>query len=545
MKRRSTLVVAIIVLVVVLVVRSCGPKRAAPVQTVSVQRSDLVQTVSVVGTVKAAERVDLAFERGGRLTQAAVDVGSRVTAGQLLMRLDAGTLPAQWRSAQATAEAERVRHEELRRGTRPEELAAARTKVVNAEVALADGTAHLADVERTAAADLNADLAVAIVDAQEAVTKAKSSLVILTDLQYAHFTGDDQTSIRLADAKAQVIASLFDVANAGRWASSAISMLDDGLFGRVRQLTLAADVAAVSTLLAEASAGLRDLRAALDAVAVTDQLTAPEKTSLATEKNTSSTSVGTLSDRQQDIAGQQAANAAALTTATTARNDAAAALANARDALALAEAGATPEAVAAQAARWRAAQPTGQTYAAQLNQTVLRAPFAGVVTSRDARAGELVTAGTPVLGLISEAEFEIETFVPEADIAKLTIGDTASTTLDAYGDAVVFTARVTAIDPAETVVEGVSTYRVVVQFASSDERIKSGMTANLDIETDRRVGALTIPYRALTGNGRRTVRVQRAGMVETVPVEVGLRGSDGRVEVLSGLAEGDAVVVSE
>jgi len=40
-------------------------------------------------------------------------------------------------------------------------------------------------------------------------------------------------------------------------------------------------------------------------------------------------------------------------------------------------------------------------------------------------------------------------------------------------------------------------------------------------------------------------QISQAGMVETVPVEVGLRGSDGRVEVLSGLAEGDAVVVSE
>ena len=237
--------------------------------------------------------------------------------------------------------------------------------------------------------------------------------------------------------------------------------------------------------------------------------------------------------------------ASAITTATTGRDDAAAVLANARDALALAQAGSTPEQVAAQAARWRAAEATVQSYAAQLAQTVLRAPFAGVVTRRDARAGELVTAGTPVLALISEAAFEIEAFVPEADIAKLSIGDTASTTLDAYGDAAVFTARLTSIDPAETVVEGVSTYRVVAQFTASDERIKSGMTANLDIETDRRVGVLAIPFRTLTGNGRQRVRVQRGGTVETVTVEAGLRGSDGRVEILSGLAEGDVVVVPE
>lgn len=545
-KRRSTIFIAItLFVIVVLAARSCGPTRSAPVQTVSVQRGDLVQTVSVVGTVKAAERVDLAFERGGRLTYVGVSVGSRVRAGQLLLRLDAGTLPAQWRSAQASAEAERVRHEELKRGTRPEELAAARTKVANAEVALANAEAHRTDVGRTAAADLNADLAVAIVDAQEAVTKAKSTLVVLTDIQYAHFTGDDQASLRLAEAKAQAIAALFELPAAGRFTSATLAGVDWGVYSRVRLLAAPADLGDVTTALAESVEALRDVRTALDAVPVSDQLTATEKTSLAAEKNTSSTGIGILSDRQQDIAGQQAANTAALTTAATSRDDAAAALANARDTLALAQAGSTPEQVAAQAARWRAAEATVQSYAAQLAQASLYAPFAGVVTRRDARAGELVTAGTPVLGLISEAAFEIESFVPEADIAKLSIGDTASTTLDAYGDAAVFTARVTSIDPAETVVEGVSTYRVVAQFTLRDERIKSGMTANLDIETDRRTQVLTIPFRAVAGNGRRTVRVQRAAVVEIVPVEVGLRGSDGRVEIIAGLAEGDQLVIPE
>lgn len=545
MKRRSTLITAAIVVVLVLVVRSCGPKPQAEAQTVAVEHTDLLQTVSVVGTVKAADRVELAFERGGRLMVVGADVGSHVIAGQVLMRLDAGTLPAQLRSAQATAEAERVRTEELRRGTRPEELAVAQTKVANAEVALAGAEANLANVLRSTASDLDADVAAAVVDMQEAVTKAKSSLVVLTDIQHAHFAGDDQTSIRLAEAKAQAIRSLFEVTNAGRWTTASITALDSGVFHRVRSLTIPADALMVTSLMAESQLALRDLRAMLDAVAVTDQLTSTEKTNLSTEKNTTSTGISNLSDRRQDLLTQEVDNATAITTATTNRDDAQAALANARDALALAVAGSTPEAVAAQAARWRAAEATAQSYAAQLAQTVLHAPFAGVVTRRDARVGELVTAGSPVLSLISEAAFEIETFVPEADIAKLQIGDTASTTLDAYGDREVFVARITSIDPAETVVEGVSTYRVIAQFVTSDERIKSGMTANLDIETDRRTGVLAIPLRTLGGSDRRSVRVKRGQTVETVTVEVGLRGSDGHVEIVSGLSEGDRVVVPE
>ena len=52
--------------------------------------------------------------------------------------------------------------------------------------------------------------------------------------------------------------------------------------------------------------------------------------------------------------------------------------------------------------------------------------------------------------------------MPEADIAKVAIGDLASSTLDAYGSYVDFPAQVTMIDPAETVIEGVPTYKVTL-----------------------------------------------------------------------------------
>ena len=94
-------------------------------------------------------------------------------------------------------------------------------------------------------------------------------------------------------------------------------------------------------------------------------------------------------------------------------------------------------------------------------------------------------------------------------------------------------------------VEGVSTYKVTLEFFEEDEKIKSGMTADLDIKTDKRSGVVYVPQRAvITQDGEKFVQVLGGGQVKEVPVKTGLRGSDGRVEIMEGVKEGDKVVVT-
>jgi multidrug efflux pump subunit AcrA (membrane-fusion protein) len=108
-----------------------------------------------------------------------------------------------------------------------------------------------------------------------------------------------------------------------------------------------------------------------------------------------------------------------------------------------------------------------------------------------------------------------------------------------------FPAKVVMIDPAETVLEGVPTYKVTLQFIVPDARIRSGMTANLEILTHEAAGVLEIPYRAIAVNATSTtVRlVSKDGKsYAAVPIVTGLKGSDGTIEVVSGLSVGDKVV---
>ena len=67
------------------------------------------------------------------------------------------------------------------------------------------------------------------------------------------------------------------------------------------------------------------------------------------------------------------------------------------------------------------------------------------------------------------------------------------------------------INPAETIIDGVPTYKITFQFEEEDGLIKSGMTANLDIVTAERENILSVPQRAvLRSNGSKTIRVLKS-----------------------------------
>ncbi|MGC9603495.1 MAG: efflux RND transporter periplasmic adaptor subunit [Minisyncoccia bacterium] len=183
---------------------------------------------------------------------------------------------------------------------------------------------------------------------------------------------------------------------------------------------------------------------------------------------------------------------------------------------------------------------------AQLAKTAIYAPISGVVTVQNAKVGEIAPAGTVMVSIISASNFEVEANVPEADIAKVKVGDDAAVTLDAYGSDVIFDTKVSSVDPAETMVEGIATYKTKFQFTKMDDRVKSGMTANITVFTAKRENVLVIPQRlVMTKDGKSSVMVDLGnGRSEERTVEAGLKGVDGNVEIVSGLNEGDKVIVN-
>jgi HlyD family secretion protein len=180
---------------------------------------------------------------------------------------------------------------------------------------------------------------------------------------------------------------------------------------------------------------------------------------------------------------------------------------------------------------------------AELDKTVIIAPISGTVTRQDAKVGQIDSANVILVSLISASNFEIEANIPEADIAKVAVGNTADITIDAYGSDVRFETKVVKIDPAETEIEGVATYKTTFIFTKEDERVKSGMTANIDILTAKKENVILIPTRAVSSkNNEKFVQILTGQGPEDIIITVGLRGSDGNIEIISGVNEGDKIV---
>ncbi len=181
----------------------------------------------------------------------------------------------------------------------------------------------------------------------------------------------------------------------------------------------------------------------------------------------------------------------------------------------------------------------------KLSDYYIRAPFNGIITKIDAKAGETAAANQPLVKMMSSGTFQIESYVPEVNIALVKIGDEAEVTLDAYGENILFYATVVSIDPAETVRDGVSTYKVKLQFKENDGRIKSGMTANVAILIFEKPNVIVLPGGVVfEKNGKKMVKVKVENEILDREIILGDTSQLGQVEIVSGLEDGELVVLN-
>lgn len=183
---------------------------------------------------------------------------------------------------------------------------------------------------------------------------------------------------------------------------------------------------------------------------------------------------------------------------------------------------------------------------AKIRERVLTAPFKGIVTAVNSDLGESVGANQIVLSLISEDDLGIEIDLPEIDSIKVLVGDSATVTLDAFGEGVEFPAKVIQVNRAETIVDGVPVYEARLMFDIKDERIASGMTAEVHIITDMREDVIAIPVRAVQTRADQSsyvVVMKEDEEMTEIEISMGLKGSDGFVEITQGLSEGDVVII--
>jgi HlyD family secretion protein len=181
----------------------------------------------------------------------------------------------------------------------------------------------------------------------------------------------------------------------------------------------------------------------------------------------------------------------------------------------------------------------------QLEGATIMAPFDGVVAFVGAEAKEQVAPASPMIVLIDPSGFHVEVSVDEIDVGQVELGQEAKITLDAYPDDEL-QGHVEYISPVATEDLGAVSYRVRVCFDPTEVPLRSGMTANITIVTDRREGVLLMPSRAISVDRDAGVfyveRLVDDGEIERVEIEIGIQDAT-YTEVLRGLEEGDQLVI--
>lgn len=185
-----------------------------------------------------------------------------------------------------------------------------------------------------------------------------------------------------------------------------------------------------------------------------------------------------------------------------------------------------------------------------LGYATITAPMAGVVASVSTQQGETVTSGSAAaqaptfITIIDLSRLENDVYVDETDIGKVHVGQAATFTVDSFPDRE-FQGTVTAIYPKALIQQNVVTYDVVIAIDNREGLLRPDMTTNTTITVAKREKVLAIPNQAVRReDGDRVVFIQDRDRLVRRSVKTGWKDKT-YTEVLSGLKEGDRVVVGE
>jgi len=225
-------------------------------------------------------------------------------------------------------------------------------------------------------------------------------------------------------------------------------------------------------------------------------------------------------------------------------------VAEARQAFTQSQNGSRPEAIAQAEAEVAAARGEVKAAEVQLADTVIRAPFSGIVTQKYATEGAFVTPTTSASSTTSATStsvvaiakgLEVLAEVPETDIGQIKLGQSVEIVADAYPDQV-FQGRVRLVAPEAVVEQNVTSFQVRVNIETGKNQLKSGMNADVTFLGNKLDNALVIPTVAIaTQKGQTGVFVpDRQGEPQFRPVTIGPTLQN-QTQVLAGLKAGEQV----
>ena len=187
-----------------------------------------------------------------------------------------------------------------------------------------------------------------------------------------------------------------------------------------------------------------------------------------------------------------------------------------------------------------------------MDNTIVRAPFAGIITQKFANIGAFVTPTTSASTSASATSssivalargLEVLANVPEADIGKIEVGQEVEIIADAYPDQK-FKGNIRLIAPEAVNEQGVTLFQVRVAMTTGRDKLRSGLNVNLTFLGDE-VKALWVPTVAIvTEKGQTGVLIpDKNNKAKFTEVTIGSQAGN-ETQVLEGLQKGNRIFTS-
>ncbi len=478
-------------------------------ELVTVKKGNIVQEVSATGKVESPTKIDLHFKNSGKLVELNAKVSKKVSLGQLLAKQDTAQLDAQVLEMQAGIDLQKAKLQQLISGASLEDINVYETSVMNAEQSLEDSKKNIIDKIKNA-----------YTKSDDAI-RGKSDQLFNnpknSNAQLIFVTSDSRLERDIEAQRFLIEARLSD------WSES-LKIVST-------QSSLSSDITLANKNINQIKSFLDDLASVVNYITVYGNI-----------------SQATIDKWKTDISVARAnvdIVASNLSLAEEGYKSKEGSLKTAQNQLALKKAGVRSSDIAVYQAQISQAEASLQKTQAQRKELTIFAPSSGVVTYVNGEIGEIVGPDRNIISFTSLGALQVKLNVVEDKIVDVKVGQEVRITFDAIENEK-FSGKVVAIDPAETIIGGTVYYQVTILFDKTDERIRSGMTANVWVRTALLEGALSVPVSAIQNmDNKKMVQVLNGKQIIEKEIVTGIKNDTGMIEVISGISEGEQVILGK
>jgi RND family efflux transporter MFP subunit len=542
MNKKIILIISALVIIIGGVFAYRGFVQEKPLDFVlkEVFRGDVYQEVVETGVIQAGEKIDLSFKNASRIEELNVGVGDLVEEGQVLAKIDIAQLLIQLNEAKAGLNIAETGLVRLKAGASREEIAVTETAIKNLEK-------QLTGLEKTSAQRISQAKSSTEIETKQANERGLNTLInndiiiynafrVVTSVQGRYFITADQEGIRVRNHK-DIIENVkketrfyLEIArnnSTDENISTALLRTRQGLeiiSDSLRIIRETCDVSIYRHIVSDVDRSLLDGQRTHIATALNNIISAQQARASAQLLQENLKVLESEADFQlTQIKGQLNA---------------------ARRQLELVQAEPRQVDIDLHQAQIDQVKARKNLLQKQIEESNLRAPIEGKITEVFQKKGETAQPMKPVISLLPTTPFQIEVEIYEEDIAKIKIGNPVEINLIPFPDKT-FRGKVISINPTETIIGGVVYYETTIAFIEElPEGVRPGMTADIIIQTVFKENVLVISENAIKQRDDKfIVEVFKDGIIEEREIKIGLKGEDNRVEIISGLKEGEQVVI--